>query len=100
MRATWENSDEWDIQTNGTVAWIANLEALHPADVESALMDYPRICGDCTSARTRTCERCFWLPVLLVNDTVEREMKVNADASAPRISQAVDTAGGMGEAIV
>ena len=78
----WSNADAWDVVSDGTVAMIANPELVLPRDVDEAKHDWPQICGDCDLARSSTCQRCFWLPMLLVHDTFVHLEERNAQPDA------------------
>lgn len=69
-RALWDNCDEWDVQTDGRIAHIANRDAIHPDDIADAKENFPTICGECGAIRTPSCSRCFWINLLLIHDTV------------------------------
>ncbi|MFA5387394.1 MAG: hypothetical protein WC322_03270 [Candidatus Paceibacterota bacterium] len=65
----WENSDEWEVVPAGDTAVIANKEIVRREDINHAAQEYEYECGDCGLARTNTCQRCFFWPVLLIHDT-------------------------------
>jgi hypothetical protein len=65
----WENSDEWHVVGDKSIAMIANPERVHECDKEDMRHSFDGTCGDCYLIRTPTCQRCFHWPMLLIHDT-------------------------------